>query len=521
MVLTDAPVMLSRVNGREQNEDAFLACTFSFPDGTPARLLLLADGMGGHAHGELFSRETIRKCAGILFETLVIQAAIQQQTPPAFVPEQIPAKLWQVVQMTCQQIQRLMDSNHWEHGGATLVLALLTPRGAWAVNVGDSPLFHYQVQSGSLSVVSEDHSVPGILLKQGLISPLQARYHEDRHRLAHYIGRGGLPAEPCVKPLSLAAGDILLLCSDGVSNHLSPELLCAQLPALAAEGLARAEALCDQAVAEGESDNQTLICWQIPPEFSCQTVSVSAPASTVSFTSAPFAPPAPAVAPSPVASPSPVYAQLLESRLVPLPVASGLSGLTAVPDTPDWNPPFGCLAAPRQPDRQAAEVFLMSTPVTRELWQRMGLPLPEAPEAARHPITNCSLAEINALIARLNEQDTQWHYRLPCLAEWLAASAGLVLPLNLNQLWCNENSPGSLQPVGQQGEQGAFYYDLFGHVWEWVTDTQASTGYVLVGGAHDTPQRYCHPAVQLSVPDTLCAPTIGFRLLASRRTEGP
>ncbi|WP_202895500.1 SpoIIE family protein phosphatase [Iningainema tapete] len=129
-------------------------------------------------------------------------------------------------------------------------------------NLGDSSLFHYQTSKKQLTKITEDHSVAGVLLQAEMITTEMARYHEGRHRLEYYLGCANLPPESPVHQVALASGDLLLLCTDGISSSFSNEQMNKIFTNAGGNLDTLAEHLVTTAQRAGETDNQTLILWQ-------------------------------------------------------------------------------------------------------------------------------------------------------------------------------------------------------------------------------------------------------------------
>ena len=110
--------------------------------------------------------------------------------------------------------------------------------------------------------MTDDHSLAGMLLRANLITEEMARVHEGRCQLEHYIG-GPLPNEIPVRTATLAPGEYLLICSDGVSNTLTDALIVELLTDDKAINFAdRAANFVVRARSEGEKDNQTIILYR-------------------------------------------------------------------------------------------------------------------------------------------------------------------------------------------------------------------------------------------------------------------
>lgn len=257
-------VVRSEINRRDDNEDSFLI-TELIPTlaGPVLPLLALADGMGGHEHGEDVSREALRKTALALLETLQIEPRLNSfDTAKPLTVDLLQKALWGALEQANAHVCRMVQANGWQAAGSTLVIALLVGDSVVVANLGDSPLFHYDAPNRKLTKITHDHSVAGVLLRAGMISPDMARHHEGRTRLEFFVGATSMPREIPVYIFSLHQGDLLLLCSDGV-NGLLPEERLTELLAHAGNDLERtADALVKAGRDLGEHDNQTLILWR-------------------------------------------------------------------------------------------------------------------------------------------------------------------------------------------------------------------------------------------------------------------
>lgn len=256
---------LSRTNERENNEDSYMY--LALPMGPPPGVLdfiAVADGMGGHEYGEHASRETLRRVGLALFERLSLERAILPREGNDEQTGHLSEILWNALELANAYIKRMVKANGWGKSGSTFVAAAIKGEQVVAVNLGDSPMFYLPV-GGHISQVTHDHTVAGVLLRAGMISPELARYHEGRGRLEFYVGVENLPRDPAIYQLTLKPGDMLLLCSDGVSGPFSPEEIEAILRDPGLSLTDKAVRLMDAAKEKGETDNQTLILWRHEP----------------------------------------------------------------------------------------------------------------------------------------------------------------------------------------------------------------------------------------------------------------
>lgn len=128
---------------------------------------------------------------------------------------------------------------------------------AWIGFAGDSRAYHYR--NNILRQVTQDHSVVNEYIRMGVLTPEAARHHPNKHMISRGIGVAStvLP-ETLVEPVD--AGDLFLLCTDGLSNMLDCETISAILQEMEGQPLeAIATALVEGAKQHGGRDNITVI----------------------------------------------------------------------------------------------------------------------------------------------------------------------------------------------------------------------------------------------------------------------
>ncbi|MCP2014248.1 protein phosphatase [Deinococcus sp. HSC-46F16] len=218
---------------RRTNQDAALA--LDLPHGG---LYAVADGMGGHAAGEL--------AANLALDSLS-QHYLEGRGAP-------PERLAGAVQAANLAVLRHAVGEY--AGMGTTLLALLVDRGAALIaHVGDSRA--YLLRGGELHRLTEDHSWVAEQVRLGHISEEEARHHQWRSVVSNALG-GEERVRLELFGLPLHAGDRLLLCSDGLSGVVAePALLELLLPAQPPERVART--LIDAANDGGGPDNITAV----------------------------------------------------------------------------------------------------------------------------------------------------------------------------------------------------------------------------------------------------------------------
>ncbi len=186
---------------RNNNEDALLV------DATLG-IFLLADGMGGHAGGEVASQMACEQ----------VHTALSQQLD-----------ITEAVALAHQQILMLGQQQPELHGlGTTLVAAQIRADKLQLGWVGDSRIYRYR--NGKLQQLSEDHSFVQQLISRGVLTPAEADEHPQRHLLQQALGQlSGKTPKPSFCLEDFQQDDLYLLCSDGVSDVLSEAALASCL----------------------------------------------------------------------------------------------------------------------------------------------------------------------------------------------------------------------------------------------------------------------------------------------------
>jgi protein phosphatase len=216
---------------REGNEDSMYA---------GPRLLAVADGMGGHAAGEVASR--------VVIETV---AALDHEPPAGDVRE----ALRQAVETANGYLRDMVAADGALDGmGTTLTALLWVGEELGLVHVGDSR--GYLFRDGQLEPITHDHTLVQSLVDEGRISEEEANTHPQRSWITRALdGRQGLELDLSLR--EVRAGDRYLLCSDGLSSYVSEESIAEALresdPQRACDGLV------DLALRAGGPDNVTCI----------------------------------------------------------------------------------------------------------------------------------------------------------------------------------------------------------------------------------------------------------------------
>jgi PPM family protein phosphatase len=219
---------------RRGNEDS----SFARPP-----LFVVADGMGGAQAGEVAS-----KIAVDTFERGLPDDGSTEE------------RLAACVQVANKQIYERSRSEHESAGmGTTLTAAYLDDAGVSIAHVGDSRA--YLFRGGKLQRLTRDHSLVGELVRQGKLTEEQAEEHPQRSIITRALG-----PEPTVdvdtSTYPARAGDVLLLCSDGLTSMISEERI-AEILGSTEDLPGAADQLIDEANAAGGRDNITVILFRL------------------------------------------------------------------------------------------------------------------------------------------------------------------------------------------------------------------------------------------------------------------
>jgi protein phosphatase len=201
---------------REGNEDAY--CVED-----DLGLYLVADGMGGHAAGEVAARLAVDAIAAFIRDTR--EADVNRTWPfPYDASLSLDAnRLKAAFLLANRKLSAAMDADSALRGMATTAAAVLFGRGAPVVaHVGDSRI--YLLRDGGMHQVTQDHSWVSEQVRAGVLSENDARRHPWRNIVTRALS-GGDDLDVDIADLDARPGDRLLICSDGLSGVVAPERL--------------------------------------------------------------------------------------------------------------------------------------------------------------------------------------------------------------------------------------------------------------------------------------------------------
>ncbi len=231
---------------RRRNED-------SFHIDQEHRLFIVSDGMGGAPAGDLASETVVRVMPQVLEQNKFYAHNEKATHLRTFMRELI-------MSFSYWLYNESMALPGYQGMGATLVMAYIRYRWVHIAHMGDSRA--YLLRGGVLARLTTDHSIIEMLLKQGMITEKQARYHPARGIITCHVGMEGVGV-PDVRTVALLPGDRLLLCTDGLTGMLNDDQI-ADLLDLNPDPEKACESLIDAANNAGGMDNITVIVinWQ-------------------------------------------------------------------------------------------------------------------------------------------------------------------------------------------------------------------------------------------------------------------
>jgi serine/threonine protein phosphatase PrpC len=249
---------------RKRNEDHFLICSLhklmhvhntSLPDldqlplgaQRMAFMALVADGVGGHAGGDVASRMATESIAHYITRSMQCYYT-RDPNEEAFIDQ-----LYETV-MQCHEDLLAETEKHPEQDGMATTLTLflgILPRG-YIVQVGDSRC--YQLRAGKLNQITRDQTLAQDLIDKGVLTASKAGAYN--HVLSSAVG--GTVAAPVIYKMNLQQDDVVLLCSDGLTTHVTDDQIRGVLVEMESSEQA-CHKLVSAALAGGGRDNVTVI----------------------------------------------------------------------------------------------------------------------------------------------------------------------------------------------------------------------------------------------------------------------
>ena len=241
---------------RKHNEDAY---ALEETEG----LFIVADGMGGHAAGEVAAKITVETIG----EFIATTRQKEEATWPFKYNHELQFnsnRLAIAIEKANERVMSAVAAQPWLKGmGTTVVAGLLNEKVLSLAHVGDSRAYLYR--AGELTRLTDDHSWVHEQVSAGILTEEEAKTHPLKNVVTRALG-GGPSVSPDIREMEFAPGDAFLFCSDGLTTMLSDEEI---RDTVAAEEEKDAQALCqaliDLANDKGGVDNITVVFVRVEP----------------------------------------------------------------------------------------------------------------------------------------------------------------------------------------------------------------------------------------------------------------
>ena len=233
---------------RQHNEDTLLVSK-------EARLFLVADGMGGHAAGEIASRIAVDSITEFIVHTKEDDGTWPHAYDEHY--RRTTNRLMAALRMANTRVLEAMRKDARLRGMGTTVVACMADGDTMSVaHVGDSRA--YLVREGKISRLTNDHSWVFEQVQAGMLTEAEAEKHPLRNVITRALG-GALSVNPDASEVESQSGDLYLLCSDGLTGMVPED----EILRLVSENAANLEVACQQLIdvanQRGGLDNITAV----------------------------------------------------------------------------------------------------------------------------------------------------------------------------------------------------------------------------------------------------------------------
>lgn len=233
---------------RQHNEDAFLV-------ENDARLFLVADGMGGHAAGEIASRIATDSIAEFILNTREDDGTWPHAYDEHF--SRSTNRLMEAVRSANTRVLEAMRKDARLRGmGTTVVACIASDTTVSVAHVGDSRA--YLIRENQLSRITNDHSWVFEQVQAGMLTEAEAEKHPLRNVITRALG-GALQVSPDAVEIEARPGDVFLLCSDGLTGMVPDDEILRLVTSNEGDLVKACQELIDAANARGGLDNITAV----------------------------------------------------------------------------------------------------------------------------------------------------------------------------------------------------------------------------------------------------------------------
>jgi protein phosphatase len=233
---------------RQHNEDAFLVAN-------EAGLFLVADGMGGHAAGEIASRIAVDSISEFILHTKEDDGTWPHAYDEHF--RRSTNRLMAAVRLANTRVLEAMRKDARLRGMGTTVVACMADDVTISIaHVGDSRA--YLVRDGQISRITNDHSWVFEQVQAGMLTEAEAEKHPLRNVITRALG-GALQVTPDASEIEARSGDVFLLCSDGLTGMVPESEIQRIISATNGDLENACRQLIDAANERGGLDNVTAV----------------------------------------------------------------------------------------------------------------------------------------------------------------------------------------------------------------------------------------------------------------------
>lgn len=204
------------------------------------KFAIVADGMGGHQAGEVASAMAVEAFAAFMKKPF----------------EDVEHHLKNATLYANGSVYHASQADPAKAGmGTTLTALYLAGDDAYIAHVGDSRA--YLMRNGAVMRITEDHTLVEAMVLAGVITPAEARVHPQRNLITRSLGNGAM-VEVDVLHLDHRPGDVWMLCSDGLSNHMTERQISRILNS-EASWQEKADRMVEMSIENGTTDNTTCV----------------------------------------------------------------------------------------------------------------------------------------------------------------------------------------------------------------------------------------------------------------------
>lgn len=226
--------------GRKRKVNQDYVYTSEEPVGNLPNLFIVADGMGGHKAGEYASKLTV--------ETMIREIEGSDETDTVKLLDGAIASANALIR------RKAAEAPGMEGMGTTVVAAVCIDDCLRIANVGDSRLY---IVNKEIRQITRDHSLVEEMVRAGTISKAEARVHPDKNIITRAVGAVD-EVEPDYFTVELKEGDLVLMCTDGLTNMLEDEEI-RMIVGGARDIVEKTQALVEAANANGGRDNISVV----------------------------------------------------------------------------------------------------------------------------------------------------------------------------------------------------------------------------------------------------------------------